>query len=384
MRNTFYRDTWVEVNLDAIKYNISHLRNRLHEKNKLIAVVKANAYGHGSLQVAKTALNAGADSLAVAFLDEAISLREKGVKAPILVLGASRARDVKVACEYKITLTVFQVEWLEEALCILEDNTYLPIHLKLDTGMGRIGFRTKEDIRKIEDLLCAQSRIKVEGVFTHFATADEKDTTYLDKQIARFRELLNGFSQLPEIIHCSNSAASLLHPELQYNAVRMGISMYGLTPSLEIENDLPYPLKEAFSLRSKIVQVKKLHKGDKVSYGATYEAEEEQWIATLPIGYADGWLRKLQGIEVLVDGMRVPIVGRICMDQCMVRLPYEMKTGTKVTLIGSQKHQSISVNEVATKLETINYEITCMISSRVPRVYLEDGEYMNVVNPLLD
>ena len=159
--------------------------------------------------------------------------------------------------------------------------------------------------------------------------------------------------------------------------------MYGLTPSLEIEPDLPYLLKEAFSLRTKLVQVKKLNKGDKVSYGATYEAEEEEWIGTLPIGYADGWLRKLQGQEVLIDGRRVPIVGRICMDQCMIRLPFYIEPGTEITLIGKQKDEIISVNEIAAKLETINYEVTCMISTRVPRVYKQNGVFTETMNPLI-
>jgi alanine racemase len=160
--------------------------------------------------------------------------------------------------------------------------------------------------------------------------------------------------------------------------------MYGLSPSMEIEELLPFPLKEALSLHTKIVQVKKLHKGDKVSYGATYEAKEDEWIGTLPIGYADGWLRKLQGQEVLVKGIRVPIVGRICMDQCMIRLPFQMEVGTKVTLIGAQQGQMISVNEIAGKLDTINYEVTCTIAGRVPRIYIKDGAQVNIVNQLLN
>ena len=383
-QNTFYRDTWVEIDLNAIEYNVSHLKKRLYEENKLIAVVKANGYGHGAKEIAETALQSGADSLAVAFLDEAISLRKSGIAAPILVLGASRASDVEIASEYNVTLTVFEIEWLKEAQKHMGKDRYLPIHLKFDTGMGRIGFREEEEIREVEELLENQSCFKVEGVYTHFATADEKNSVYFEKQIARFKELLTCLSKLPEMVHCSNSAASLLHPELQYNAVRMGISMYGLTPSLEIESDLPYPLQEAFSLHTKLVQVKKLHKGDKVSYGATYEAKGEEWIGTLPIGYADGWLRKLQGQSVLVSGIKVPIVGRICMDQCMVRLPFYVEPGTKVTLIGIQNEARISVNDIATKLETINYEVTCSISSRVPRVYLKNREMQGIVNSLIE
>ena len=382
--DTFYRDTWVEIDLDAIAFNISELRKRLHPKNKLIAVVKANGYGHGALQIAKTALESGANALAVAFLDEAISLRQSGVTAPILVLGASRPRDIEMAIKYKVTLTVFYMDWLEEAVRYLPNKETLTIHLKLDTGMGRIGLRKEQEVQQAEELLAKYPNIVVEGVFTHFATADEKDSSYFAQQVNRFKELLASFSRLPEIIHCSNSATSLMHPDLQYNAVRLGISMYGLTPSLEIEPDLPYRLQEAFSLHTKLVQVKKLNKGDKVSYGATYEAENEQWIGTLPIGYADGWLRKLQWQEVLVNGMRVPIVGRVCMDQCMIRLPSYLKPGTDVTLIGKQKDEAISVNEIAAKLETINYEVTCIIATRVPRVYIKNGSIQHTVNPLIN
>jgi len=381
--DTFYRDTWVEIDLDAIAYNVRELRKRVHADNKIIAVVKANGYGHGALQIAKEALQSGADCLAVAFLDEAIHLRKNGITAPILVLGASRPRDVAIAIKYKVTLTVYHIDWLEDAIQFLNKDAHVAIHLKLDTGMGRIGLRKEQEIQQVEELLANHPNIVVEGVFTHFATADEKNSIYFEKQIQRFKELLAAFSKLPAIVHCSNSAASLLYPDLQYNAIRMGISMYGLTPSLEIESDLPYSLKEAFSLRTKLVQVKKLNKGDRVSYGATYEAEKEEWIGTLPIGYADGWLRKLQGQEVLIEGKRVPIVGRICMDQCMVRLPYYLEPGTQITLIGKQKDEEISVNEIATKLDTINYEVTCMISARVPRIYKKNGVFEETVNPLI-
>lgn len=381
--DNFYRDTWVEIDLDAIAYNVGELRKKLHPENKLIAVVKANGYGHGALQVARTALRSGANYLAVAFLDEAISLRKQGITAPILVLGASRPKDVMTAIKYKVTLTVYYKDWLEEAVQFLNKEASLTIHLKLDTGMGRIGVRNEQEIQSIEELLVKHPNIVVEGIFTHFATADEKNSSYFESQIQRFKELLSYFTKLPAIIHCSNSAASLLHPDLQYNAVRLGISMYGLTPSLEIEQDLPYPLQEAFSLRTKLVQVKKLNKGDKVSYGATYEAKEEEWIGTLPIGYADGWLRKLQGQEVLVEGIRAPIVGRICMDQCMIRLPFYLEPGTEITLIGKQRDAEISVNEIAAKLETINYEITCMISTRVPRVFKQYGNVTETVNFLI-
>jgi len=383
LENEYFRDTWAEINLDDIEENVKNMRSRMAEASKLFAVVKANGYGHGAVEVARTALLAGADYLAVAFLDEALALRNAGIDAPILVLGASRPADILVAAKQDIILTVFDVEWLTRATERLQGNK-IKIHVKIDSGMGRLGIRKEQEVKEIEEFLMCHQEFILEGIYTHFATADEKNSSYLNEQAKKFADILASFKAKPPIIHCSNSAAGLLYPELAFNGVRLGISMYGLTPSMEIKEMLPFSLKEAFSLHTKIVQVKKLHKGDKVSYGATYEAKEDEWIATLPIGYADGWLRKLQGQEVLVNGVRVPIVGRVCMDQCMIRLPHEIAVGTKVTLIGTQQEQCISVNEIAKKLDTINYEVTCTIANRVPRIYLKNGAVDSIVNNLLN
>ncbi|MFP7300432.1 alanine racemase [Neobacillus niacini] len=379
----FYRDTWAEVDLDYILANVTSVKKLLPPKVEIIAVVKANAYGHGDFKVAESALKAGATYLAVAFMDEAIALRNKGIEAPILVLGATRPEDAALAVKYNITITVFQIEWVKAALSHLPKNKVLPVHIKLDTGMGRIGIRTKEELEAIVQILTNDDRIEMEGIYTHFATADEVDLSYFEKQKEMFHELLSVLKERPKYIHCSNSAAALRFPETNFNAIRLGIAMYGLTPSPEIEHELPFPLNEAFSLRSRLVHVKKLRKGDKVSYGATYEAKDEEWIGTIPIGYADGWIRRLQGQEVLVEGKRVPIVGRICMDQCMVKLPHEVPAGTTVTLIGRQNDEFISVNEVARKLETINYEVPCIISTRVPRLYKQGGKIVVLKNYLL-
>lgn len=379
----FYRDTWAEVDLDAIKENIQSIKRILPSEVQFIAVVKANAYGHGAVQVAQTALQTGATYLAVAFLDEALALREQGIDAPILVLGASRPRDVSVAAQHHVTLTAFRTDWFTEAQQFLEENQVLNVHVKIDTGMGRIGIRDKEEVKAICDFVKKDSRFFIEGVFTHFATADELDDKYLRGQHERFLEILSVFEEKPKLIHCSNSAATLRFPFALFNGVRVGIAMYGLTPSREMEPLLPFELKEAFSLHSQLVHVKKLQKGEKVSYGITYETGEEEWIGTVPIGYADGWIRRLQGQEVIVEGKRTKIVGRICMDQCMIKLPHALPVGTKVTLIGKQEDENISCNEIAQKLETINYEIPCIISNRVPRVYMRSGKMVELQNPLL-
>ncbi|KAB2328574.1 alanine racemase [Cytobacillus depressus] len=382
-QTAFYRDTWAEINLDHISYNIAELKKHVRDEVKIFAVVKANAYGHGDAEVAIAALEAGASYIAVAILDEAFSLRKKGITAPILVLGVSRPEDVEIAAELNITLTVFQKEWLEKAIHCISPKHKLKLHLKLDTGMGRIGIRSKQELEEIEALVSSNPAFLIEGIFTHFATADELDTTYFNKQLERFNEMISWLKQTPEIIHTSNSAAALRFPQAHLHAVRMGIAMYGLMPSIEMEPTLPYPLKPSFSLHTKLVNVKKVQKGETISYGATYEAQDDEWIGTLPIGYADGWTRKLQGQEVLVDGKRAPIVGRICMDQCMVKLPSELPVGTEVTLIGPQGNETISADEIAQKLQTINYEITCMMGARIPRVYKKNGQVTKIVNSLL-
>lgn len=382
----FYRDTWVEINLDHVKYNIYKMKQHLPEDVEIMAVVKANAYGHGAPQVAKAALESGATRLAVAFLDEALSLRQHGIDAPILILGSTRVEDAAIAAEHQISLAVHSLEWLKKVNPLLSEAGIkhpLTIHLKCDTGMNRIGLRTEEEVKEAEKLIKSTNKIFLEGIFTHYATADEHNQSLTKKQLERFHSLINAMEQLPPMVHTSNSAASLRFPEAYFNAVRMGISMYGLSPSEEIKSELPFPLKSAFSLYTKVKQVKRISKGETVSYGATYMAEDDEWIATIPIGYADGWLRRLSGQTVLVNGKRAPIVGRICMDQCMVKLPAEVMEGTAVTLIGADHEDSISVDEIAKKLETINYEVVCQISTRVPRVYLEDGEIVEIQNPIL-
>lgn len=379
----FFRDTWVEIDLDHIAENIRSIKKHISEGTEIIAVVKANGYGHGDFQVGKVALEAGASKIAVSLLDEALSLRKKGIQSPILMLGASRPEDAHIAAENDIILSVFQKEWLKKAQQHLDKTDRLRFQIKIDSGMGRIGIRDKEELIKVEQLIKQDERFVLEGVFTHFATADELDLTYFYNQVDRFNELLGCLTEKPRFIHCSNSAAALRFPNTHMNAVRLGIAMYGLTPSPAIDNELSVPLKESFSLRTKLIHVKKVHAHDKISYGATYEAKKDEWIGTIPIGYADGWLRRLSGQEVLVDGIRAPIVGKICMDQCMVKLPDYYPVGTTVTLIGSQNGEKISMNEVAAKMGTINYEIPCIISSRVPRVYQRDGKIMETNNPVL-
>lgn len=380
----FYRKTWAEIDLTALKENVRNMKRHIGEHVHLMAVVKANAYGHGDAQVAKAALAEGASILAVALLDEALSLRAQGIEEPILVLGAVPPEYTSIAAEKRIIVTGYSTGWLKDVLGFL-DETEAPLeyHLKIDTGMGRLGCKSEEEIKEMMEMTEASDKLNCTGVFTHFATADEKDTDYFDMQLDRFKELISSLPLDRLMVHSSNSAAGLRFREQLFNAVRFGIGMYGLAPSTEIKDELPFRLREVFSLHTELTHVKKIKKGESVSYGATYTAERDEWIGTVPVGYADGWLRRLAGTEVLIDGKRQKIAGRICMDQFMISLTEEYPVGTKVTLIGKQQDEWISVDEIAQNLQTINYEITCMISSRVPRMFLENGSIMEIRNPIL-
>lgn len=366
-----FRPTKAVIHLNAIKHNVSELKKHLKSSVQIIAVVKANAYGHGDVAVSKAALEAGASVLAVATADEALHIREHFPETPILVLGATPVEFAAYAADLSITLAVFSAEWVEQVQAL--SNSFkkpLNVHIKIDTGMGRIGVRTKEELLALNHIISSSDAIVVDGVFTHFATADEEDTAYFEHQVALFDDFVASLPVKPRLVHASNTAAALVKDaRLQYDAVRFGISMYGLLPSSYVGEILPFPIKPAFSLETELVHVKQISAGDGVGYGATFVADKEMWIGTLPIGYADGMIRKLAGQEVLVGGERVPIVGRICMDQCMIALPRAYKVGEKVTLIGEQQGAVVSMEEWATKLETISYEVPCVITARVPRIY---------------
>ncbi|MFD2639756.1 alanine racemase [Piscibacillus salipiscarius] len=365
----YHRDTWVEVDLDAVRHNVIEMKKHIKDK-EVFAVVKANAYGHGELEVAQAALEAGATTLAVAVLDEALRLREHFKDVPILVMGWTSPEYAKLAAEHDIVLTVFQTEWIEQAARLLKGQT-LSVHLKVDTGMGRIGIRSVEEAYDVIEA-CEQTHVNITGVFTHFATADEPDLKYYYQQMGAFKQWLKQVrSYLPDslTIHIGNSAASMRFPDDMFDGVRFGISLYGLYPSEHVKEVEPIHLKPAFSLYSKLIHVKKIHKGDAISYGATYRASQDEWIGTIPIGYGDGWIRKLQNFQVLIDGKRYPIVGRICMDQCMVKLDQPYNVGEIVTLIGENQGSLVTMDDAAKHLETINYEIPCILGERIPRFY---------------
>ena len=243
------------------------------------------------------------------------------------------------------------------------------IHMKIDSGMGRIGLRDEKELRKLLSVVEQSKDVLVDGVFTHFACADQADSKATEKQFEKFMDLVRIFPKKPRLIHASNSAATLLYPKYALDAVRFGISLYGVAPSDFVQDHLPFQLGKALTLESELVFVKQVRKNQGISYGATYETSEDEWIGTIPIGYADGLRRSLRGQEVLIDGLRMPLVGTICMDQCMVKLPGKYAVGEKVVLIGRQGGEEIKVEEWAERLDTIAYEVLVSIARRVSRIY---------------
>src|SRR5690625_2019854 len=338
-----FRNTWAEINLKAIGYNIQQLKKLLPAGRKVMGVVKADGYGHGGVQIAQVALDTGVDFLMVAILEEAITLRENGITAPILVIGRVPPSYAHVAAKYDITLTVFQIDWIRE----LRDEQFekpLSVHLEFETGMNRTGICSNEELIVIIEEIKKLKHVKITGAFTHFATADEVDSPLFKEQCSRYNQMLEILTTNyphPIITHIGNSAAGIQYSKQMLQYTRFGVSMYGLYPSHDIRELGSVQLKQAFSLYSELIQVKKIRAGQSVSYGATYRAKKDTWIGTIPIGYGDGWRRSLQGFYVLVNGKKMPIIGRICMDIMMVQLDKEYQVGQKVTLIGEDNGSMI-------------------------------------------
>lgn len=385
--DAYYRPTRAEISLDALRYNIEAFRQALPSHTKMMAVVKANAYGHGALRIAREALDCGVQYLGVALLDEAIELRNAGITAPILVLGYTAPEGFELALQHDITLTIFREDMISRLAQLPKQNRRLKVHVKIDTGMGRLGLVGKEEAIPFIDKLLALSTVDVEGIFTHFAKADEADKHFTRQQYLRLKTVIDHYAtkgiRFP-IVHAGNSATAIDTPEYAFDMVRLGISMYGLYPSTEV-NQKRIVLKPVMRLVTQIVMVKQVTEGTPVSYGGIYTAEQEgEWIATLPIGYADGYTRMLTGkAHVLVDGKRAPVVGRICMDQCMIRVSKQQAMLDKeVVLFGNQGEACLHVDELAQILGTINYEMTSMLAARVPKVYIRDGNTVDVQNML--
>ncbi len=359
----------------------------------ILACVKANAYGHGAVKVAQVMEKVGANYLSVAFLDEALELRRAGIQLPILILGYTPPEAIQVAWENDITVTLFTQEVLDAMSQLPVQSTVKPlkVHIKIDSGMGRLGLFPDEAQSFIEKAF-STTGIEVEGMFTHYAKADEEDKSYTLEQYRRFLCVADALGEkgyhIP-IIHTGNSATAIDMPLISHNMVRIGISLYGLYPSDEV-NAQKIALIPVLTLKTQTVYVKTLPPHAGISYGSKYVTEDDEVIGTLPIGYADGYSRRLSGkAEVLIRGRRIPIVGTICMDQCMVSMQSfaeeakEIQVGEEVVLIGQQSGDCITADELASKLGTIHYEVICMLAARIPRHYIQGGVLQHVVNPLM-
>lgn len=380
---------WTEVNLDAIAYNLHSIRTAVGEKVKILAVVKADAYGHGYREVAKTLLENGADAFGVATIDEAIQLRRQKAEVPILILGhtpPSRAADL---VKYGITPTVFD-RALPTALSreAEKQGKSADVHIKLDTGMSRIGFSCDEAGLNEVLAISRMEGIRIQGIFTHFARADE---TNRDHTLVQFRKFMDMVQALEEhglyipVKHVCNSAGIMEFPEMHLDMVRPGIILYGHYPSNEVHRQR-LTLRPAMELKAVVTHIHKVDKGTPVSYGGTFAAPRVMDIATLPIGYADGYPRSLSNrARVLVGNQFAPIVGRICMDQCMIDVTdvNTVAVGDEIILFGRRGDNEITVEELADSIGTISYEMLCVIGKRIPRVYLKDGKVLNVLNYLV-
>ena len=367
------RPTCAEIDLSAIRDNIKAIRARVGPRVKIMPAVKANGYGHGAVEVSRAVLQAGAQVLSVAMPEEGIELREAGFDVPILILGCSTPDAAADTVRYDLASTVCDLPYAR-ALCraAIEQSKTASVHVKVDTGMGRIGVQPEETLDFVLALQSLPS-ISVDGVFTHFPSADETDRSFTLSQIATFNKVLDALKrrgQPTPLAHASNSGGVLAYPEADYDAVRPGIMIYGSYPSFEVVRSIP--IREAMTLKTRIIFLKEADVGTTVSYGRTHTLKRRSKVATLPIGYADGYQRALSNRgEAAVRGVRVPVIGRVCMDQIMIDVTDVpgVELGDEVILMGGG-YEYLSANNVAAKAGTISDETFCAITGRVPRVYI--------------
>ena len=371
------------VDLNNIAHNLREVKKIISSNTEIMAVVKANGYGHGAAEVAKVVLREGASYLGVARLEEAVNLRKKGIFQDILIFGYISPSDLEIVKKYNFIVSIFDKNQATEYIKKCKElGCRMRIHIKVDTGMGRVGYvlsdkdQKKQAISDIKELLKVDE-FSVEGIYTHFARADEQDLSYSKMQLGLFKELINELSERVNKkikYHAANSAAIIQLPDSHLDIVRPGIMLYGLYPSRYLKDSTYVQLKPAMSLISRIVQIKKVTSGFKVSYGSTYITKRRARLATVPVGYADGYPRLLSNRGyVLINGKFAKIAGRICMDQFLVDITdVDAAVGDKVVLFGKYNSFELSVDEVAELAQTINYEIVSQISSRVKRVYIGD------------
>ncbi len=389
---------WADIDLDALINNISEIRRHVGEHTQIMGIVKADGYGHGYLEVAKTLIANGADALGVAFMDEAIQIRKCGIDTPILILGYTHPDYAEELIEKDIMPNCYTRD-MAEAMSRAGQKLGKTgkIHIKIDTGMGRVGYRYSEDEElnraTVEEIIEISKlpNLEIDGLFTHFAVADDDDDEYTKMQYRRFSELCDRVKAAGvkvNLRHCCNSAGLMRFPEFHMDMVRPGIILYGLMPSDFVDKSI-LNLKPAMALKAKITNIKTVEKGTSVSYGRKYQSESpETKIATVSIGYADGYSRILSGkAEIIAGGKKCRQIGNICMDQCMIDVTNvnNINIGDEAILFGkSSDGVEIPIEDIADIMGTINYEILCVVGKRVPRVYLKDGKIADVHNYLLD
>ncbi|GAX46639.1 alanine racemase [Pseudolactococcus reticulitermitis] len=368
MKPSTHRPTQAIINLAAMQANIKNFKTYINNSTEIWAVVKANGYGHGANDVALSA-NDLVSGFCVSNLDEAIELRSHGIVKPILVLSGIVPADIHIAVNLRVTVTVPSLDWLKLVIEHLEDveTEHLKYHIKVDSGMGRIGVTTAQEANDIIALADNYDMV-FDGVFTHFATADEAAQEKFEAQWSQFNAIVSALSRRPKYVHSSNSAAGIWHKDTIQDIERLGDAMYGLNPSGRTL-DMTYQITPALELKSELTHIKTIEKGATVGYGGAFVADQSTIVGTVPIGYADGWTRDMTGFYVLVNGQRCPIIGRISMDQMTIALPEILPIGTKVTLIGQDGDEKITVDDVAAHRGTINYEVVCLLSDRIKRIY---------------
>ena len=384
--NKLLRRTWAEIDLDRLGHNVKTLRRGLPETTRFLGVVKADAYGHGAVPVARELEALGADYLAVSNLEEAVQLRQGGVRLPILILGYTPPELAPEEAALGVTQEVHSLSYGQALSEALPENASLKVHVKLDTGMSRLGFFAYDRPETPEEIaaLAALPGLQIEGAFMHFAVSDTpSENAYTRLQHGRFMDALDAMAALgvrPEIVHCANSGAVIAYPEYAHDMVRPGISTYGLDPSGDLRGMAD--LRPLMSLKTTIAAIRPFEPGITVSYGRTYETKSPARIAVCPVGYADGLPRRLSGnAEFLLHGKRVPQVGRICMDMCMVDITSvpETAVGDVVTLVGQDGGEEITWDDWADRLGTISYELVCGINKRVPRLYRKNGTVVDTL-----
>ena len=356
---------WAEIDLDAFKRNLESIRKVLNNGEKICGIVKADAYGHGSVEIAKTLEENDVEYLAVSRAEEAMELRRKGLDLPILILGYTPEQRYRDIIRNDVMFTVYSIEDAVKLNKAAEDlEMDAKVHIKIDTGMNRLGFKvTEESVQQIKEI-SEMDRISIKGIFTHFAAADEVDKSFTEMQGEKFKYMLNRLKEegieVP-LVHAANSAAIVDCDDLKFDMVRAGIIMYGCYPSEDIMKER-VPVEPVMTIKTRVSHIKTIEPGEKISYGCTYEAKEKERIATLAIGYADGFVRGRKNPKVCINGKDYEVVGRICMDQCMI------KVGDEAVVFGKG---GVSISEFADDCGTIAHEIMCNISRRIPRVFIE-------------